>query len=172
MWPLSNQKAGSSHFQLETLETHSRQTGSPPPHSERRASGLEKLTTFKGPQSSCQIRRTATEWRLTLIRLRLELQKMAFKCDKDCAKLAKRKTLGVVQPGSRRTGFGHLILTQAVIIGRALVTFQTFQASVAQKYCVVTRLMSVTLAASVLQSITECCIVLQSITEYCRSVVL
>ena len=24
MWPLSNQKAGSSHFQLETLETHSR----------------------------------------------------------------------------------------------------------------------------------------------------
>ena len=24
MWPLSNQKAGSSHFQLESLETHSR----------------------------------------------------------------------------------------------------------------------------------------------------
>ena len=46
-------------------------------------------------QSSCQIRRTATEWRLALIRLRLELQKMTFECDKDCAKLAKRKTLGV-----------------------------------------------------------------------------
>ena len=48
------------------------------------------------------------------------------------------------------------------------VTFQTFQASVAQKYWVVTRLMSVTLAASVLQSITECCVVLQSIAEYCK----
>ena len=35
----------------------------------------------------------------------------------------------------KRTGSGHLVWTQVVIIGLATVTFGTFETSAAQKWC-------------------------------------